>query len=57
MLPVNETAHDLDSVSIAVYNLDPSLFSVISLFTGDLTFGIVQKHLNSDLSSLTSDMF
>lgn len=37
MLPVKEIAHDLDSVSVAIFNLDSSLFSVISLFTGDLT--------------------
>lgn len=52
MLPVNGIAHDFDSVSIVVFRFDPVL-SKSSLFTGDLTFGIVQTPFNPDLFSLT----
>lgn len=51
MLPVNEIAHDLDSVSIAVFNLDSSLCNLTVYWRFDS--GIVQKHFNPELSSLT----
>lgn len=51
-IPLKGIAHVYGCVSIAVFKFDPVL-SVISLFTRELTFGIVQTHFNPDLFSLT----